>query len=214
MHLELPTGVVDIWRVDLDADADGPPVLSREESARADRFRDPRDGERWRRARTALRRLLADYLDMDPRELVIEAASRGKPFLGTPASDLRFSVSHAATAALLAFTRGTEVGVDFELRSRRIDALALARQAFGEANARALGDLPADRREEAFLRAWVRHEATVKCVGTGLGGSTPDAADVWLTDLDVSPDVVAALATTTGPCTIRCREYSVAAQSR
>jgi 4'-phosphopantetheinyl transferase len=206
--------VVDVWIVDLGADADDLSVLSAEEIARADRFRHPQDGERRRRARTALRRLLADYLGADPRELVIGTGRHGKPCLAERASDVRFNVSHAGAVALLAFARGAEVGVDVEVRSRSFEPLALARQAFGEAHARALRNLPADRRVEAFLHAWVRHEATVKCLGTGLGGSTPVGNDVWVTDLDVGSEAIAALAVQRGPRSIRRREYAVAAQSR
>jgi len=214
MREELPHGVVDVWSVDLGADAEDPHVLSPEENARAERFRDRQDGEHWRRARTALRRVLADYLDADPRMLVFDTASHGKPFLAGPESVPRFNVSHAGTIALLAFAREAEVGVDVEVRSRRFDALALARQAFGDAHARTLRDLPPERREEAFLKAWVRHEATVKCLGAGLGVPAPDARDVWVTDLEVAPEAVAALAATGGPRRIRRREYAVAAQSR
>lgn len=215
MPLELPACVVDVWTVDLGADVEDPCVLSPDERARAERFRDPQDGACWRHARTALRCLLGDYLDADPRELVIGTAGHGKPFLAEPAWSLRFNVSHAGTVALLAFAAGTEVGVDVEVRSRRFDAPALARQAFGEAYARTLLELPPDRREEAFLQMWVRHEATLKCVGAGLGArAAPDATDVWVTDLDVPREAVAALAARPGPCSIRRREYSVVAQSR
>lgn len=214
MSLELHAGMVDVWTVDLDLDTGDPSVLSPEEIARAERFRDPRDGDRWRRARTALRSLLADYAGVSPRALVLGTSTRGKPFLADPASHVRFNVSHAGAVALLAFARGAELGVDVESRSRRIDALALARHAFGEAYAEALQDLPADRRDDAFLRKWVRHEATVKCVGAGLGAHALDAAGVAVADLDIGPGVVAALATRPGIGSIRHREYAAAAQSR
>jgi 4'-phosphopantetheinyl transferase len=212
--LELSAGVVDVWTVDLGAEAGDSPALSPAEGARAERFRDPQDGTRWRRGRTALRCVLANYyLDADPRELVVGTASHGKPFLAEPGSSLRFNVSHSGNVGLLAFSRGVEVGIDIEVRSRRFDALALARQAFGEPYACTLAELPPDRREEAFLRRWVRHEATLKCLGAGLAAPAPDAKDVWLTDLDVSREAVAALAARRGPLSIRRREYAAAAQS-
>ena len=214
MPEKLPHRTVDVWTVDLELDTGDAAVLSMEEVARTERFRDPRDGERWRRARTALRSLLADYVDASPRALRLGTASRGKPFLADPASDIRFNVSHAGAVALVAFAREAEVGVDVEGRLRRFDALALAEHAFGEAYALALRELPADRRGDAFLQAWVRHEATVKCVGAGLGVSALDAAGVVVTDLDVGPDAVAALATRPGLRSIRHREYAAAAQSR
>jgi 4'-phosphopantetheinyl transferase len=206
--------MVDVWKVDLRLETGDPAVLSPEEIARGNRFRDPCDGERWRGARTALRRLLADYAGTDPRALVLGTTRRGKPFLADPATDVRFNVSHAGAVALLAFARGAEVGVDVEDRSRHFDAPSLARHAFGEAYAVALRQLPADCREDAFLQAWVRHEATVKCVGAGLAASTLDASGVVVTDLDVGADLVAALAARPGPCSIRYREYAAAGQSR
>jgi hypothetical protein len=46
-----------------------------------------------------------------------------------------------------------------------------------------------------------------------LAAPAPDAKDVWLTDLDVSREAVAALAARRGPLSIRRREYALAAQS-
>lgn len=210
VHVVLPHGVVDVWQVDLEAGVDIPVVLSPEEVARSERFRRPGDARRWRRGRSALRRLLSRYVDAAPRALVLETASHGKPFLARPASDVRFSVSHAGAVALLAFARGIEVGVDVELRGRGHDAVALARHAFGDERARKLECLPPERREEEFLRAWVRHEATVKCLGTGLGVPATGTADVWVTALDVAPDRLAALAAAREPFDVRLRALPTA----
>lgn len=205
MWAELTPGAVDVWQIDLEADENDPPVVSPEENARAERFRQPDDGRRSRRARSALRRLLAGYVGADPRALVLETARHGKPYLADPPSDVRFNVSHAGPIALVAFARGAEVGVDVELRERRVDAVTVARHTFGESCARRLAGLPPGRRHEAFLHAWVRHEATVKCLGSGLGSPPSEAADVWVTGLDVAPDMVAAVAARPGPCSIRLR---------
>lgn len=210
MRVELPYGVVDVWQLDLDAEAHDLHLLSAEEEARAERFRRPQDGRRWRRSRAALRSVLAGYVGADPRALALGTAAHGKPFLAEPASDVRFNLSHAGAAALVAFARGVEVGVDVELRARRVDPLAVARRALGEDDARALEALPLDRRQEGFLHAWVRHEATVKCVGTGLGASASNAAGVWVTGLEVGPEWVAAVAASQGPCQVRLRRLPAA----
>ena len=65
----------------------------------------------------------------------------------------------------------------------------------------------------AFARA-AEVGVDIKCLGAGLGVPAPDARDVWVTDLEVAPEAVAALAATGGPRRIRRREYAVAAQSR
>ena len=46
MRVELPYGVVDVWQLDLDAEAHDLHLLSAEEEARAERFRRPQDGRR------------------------------------------------------------------------------------------------------------------------------------------------------------------------
>ena len=87
--------------------------------------------------------------------------------------------------ALVAVAVHREVGVDVELVRSGLDEPALARLAFGEDAAAALAALGPDDRRSEFFRRWVRHEAAVKCRGTGLG-----AGPVDLTDLEVREVVV------------------------
>ena len=68
------------------------------------------------------------------------------------------------------------VGVDVEVPRRAIDEVALAARAFGPAEARRLEGLDPAVRAQEFLRAWVRHEAQLKCRGTGIGGAPAGAS--------------------------------------
>lgn len=127
---------------------------------------------------------------------------------GSRAVDLRFSVSHSARLALYAMTLGAEVGVDVELARRPLDEPALAARALGEVQARRLRALePAARRQE-FLRAWVAHEARVKCLGTGLAGAEEvrraDGARLWVAALEVGSQGAGAVAMRTEPRAVRC----------
>jgi phosphopantetheinyl transferase len=177
-------GVVDVWQADLARVEDGfGELLCAQELARAARILPERKRMLWARSRGVLRVLLGHYLDRDPRGLRFALGPHGKPALRQEAwakgTDLRFSLSHSGGLALIAVTAGREVGVDIECARERYTA--------------------------EFLRAWVAHEAVVKCRGVGLAtppaGPHPD--DPWTAELDVGPPTAAAVAVADGPCELR-----------
>jgi 4'-phosphopantetheinyl transferase len=204
-------GVVDIWRADLDADGDELETLLRaDERERARQIRSPRDRRRWTRSRGVLRALLARYLGGDPRALRFVSSEHGKPMLAgaEPETDLRFNLSHSGALALYAVTAGHSVGIDVEVPRRQIDELAVAERVLGHEQAGRLAALDPQTRARAFLRAWVAHEAAVKCRGLGLGVPLEGAAgDLWSTELDVGPPAAAAVAREGGRCRLRCWEW-------
>ena len=217
-------GIVDVWRADVTAVPDElQELLGSEETERAQRI--VRAGARtlWARSRGLLRALLGRYLEHDPRQLRFEVGAHGKPKLaydgpaahdgraphdgrtphdGPAGPDLRFNLSHSGPLVLIAVSARHEVGVDVEHARARGDAgadeLALAARLFGAAQARRLGELDRDRRAAELLRAWAMHEATLKCLGTGLAGTRAAAPDppqgLWRAALDVGPGAAAAVA--------------------
>ena len=198
------TDIVHIWRADLAAIGNGlEDLLCAAEFARAAQISPVRRRALWARSRGLLRALLARHLGADPRELRFVLGAHGKPALDPrcSASDLRFNLSHSGSLALVAVSRGREVGVDIE-------------------RARA-------RHTAEFLRAWVAREAAVKCDGGGLlassqgfrppgppeeclrrKGSSP-RADLWTAALDLGPRAVAAVAVEGGECRLDLREWRV-----
>jgi 4'-phosphopantetheinyl transferase len=209
----LDADTVDVWLVALDRAQPHNP-LSEQERERAARFARDDDGRRWAAARAALRLLLAAYLDADPHALRFLEGSHGKPALaldsGAAASSLHFNLSHSGEVALIAVALDREVGVDVEVPRRRVDHVALARRVLGEEEAERLAAL-ADphERERAFLRAWVRWEAVLKCRGTGIGGAEEPSTgpDPWVIQLNIAPPAAAALAVSGGPLTVRTRSW-------
>ncbi|HEY5815793.1 MAG TPA: hypothetical protein VIS95_05575 [Solirubrobacterales bacterium] len=129
----------------------------------------------WRAARAEwpssddlLRAVLAGYLDTDPTAVELRRGANGKPALADHSRGPRFNLSHSADLALIAVA-DREVGVDVE-RIR-------------------------PRRSTDFYEGWARHEATVKCLGTGLSGRKPiPEPAVAVRMLDVEVGFVAALA--------------------
>lgn len=212
----LDAGTVDVWLVALDR-ALPLDSLSEGERERAARFVRDEDGRRWAAARTALRLLLAGYAEADPHALRFKEGPHGKPALatdaGVAASGLRFNLSHSGEVALIAVALDREVGVDVELPRRAVDHVAIARRILSAEEAErlaALGD--PHERERAFLRAWVRWEAVLKCRGTGIGGAedAPTGPDPWVAELLILPPAAAALAVEHGPCAVRCWSWAPA----
>ncbi len=223
----LADGAVHVWRADLATVAeDLGELLCDEERARAQRMVDERDGELWRRSRGLLRALLGRYLQREPRSLRFAAGEHGKPALArnadeSPAArrrssaespsppELSFNMSHSGRLALYAFSEVGAVGVDVEVARRPIDEVAIAARALGAAEARRLQALdPATRRRE-FLRAWARHEAELKCLGVGIGGADGAIAGrrPWIAQLELGPDVAAAVAAERPARELRCWDW-------
>jgi 4'-phosphopantetheinyl transferase len=202
-HPELPDGAVHVWRADLAALREElTRLLSQDELERAERFPRPQDGRLWARGRGVLRMLLGGYLGRDPRKLTINADAHGKLALEDHLAPA-FNLSHSGEIAVFAFTMAGAVGVDVEVARRTRDTVALAARALGPGEAKRLQQLEPGERQQEFLRAWVRHEAAVKCRGTGLGAAAKAEANVWIAELEMGPGAAAALALETTPSELR-----------
>jgi 4'-phosphopantetheinyl transferase len=170
----LTSGAVHLWRASLDLAGSELDelyaTLDDDERARARRFRADADRNRFVAARGILRALVAGYLGVGARDLVIAYGRWGKPAVAGPrgAEWLRFNLSHSGSLAVIAFAAGREVGVDVEpLRTLDDTDLDVARL-FSSGERAALSALAGRSREEAFLACWTRKEAYVKARGEGL----------------------------------------------
>jgi 4'-phosphopantetheinyl transferase len=170
--ISLGTDDVHVWRARLvqppDELARLGAALAADERDRAARFRFDRDRNAYTAARGALRALIAGYLGCAPDAPVFGYRERGKPYLIAPPSDLQCNVSHSGGYALLAFTRGREIGVDVEQIRPLSDLLALARTSFSPSEYAVLCGLPAEHQLEAFFACWSRKEAFIKATGEGV----------------------------------------------
>lgn len=158
-------------------------VLSGEEHQRADRFYFQKDRERFVRARAGLKRLLAAYLDFDPKAITFEQGPHGKPRLIAELTrdhpPLAFNLSHAgdnamACVATQSSSKGLaaneitiqEVGIDIELRRPSQWSEGIARRYFTSAEAKAIE--AAEDLQQTFFDVWTRKEAVLKLLGSGL----------------------------------------------
>lgn len=167
-RLALSAERVDVVDVPLDPPADDLlALLDDDERGRASRFRFAGDRARFVAAHAMTRIAIGRATGCPPDALRFTAGPFGKPRLAESAIDVRFNLSHAGDRALLALTRGREVGIDIE-EHRPLDVLDLAARFFAVDEIHALEALPASEREEAFYRCWTRKEAFIKALGLGL----------------------------------------------
>jgi len=163
-----------VWRLDLGVGPEALAVhracLSRDELARAARFRRAEDAARYVAARGALRRVLGDALGRPPAALAFAVGPYGKPRLAPPddRADLAFNVAHCEGVALIALARGAEIGVDVERIRPGVEVDRLAARLFSSAERRQLAALPPEAAYEAFFALWAAKEAVVKALGRGL----------------------------------------------
>jgi 4'-phosphopantetheinyl transferase len=182
----LTTEEVHVWRIALEVHdlllARLREYLADDERQRADRFHFEKDRRHFIAARGALRVLLSGYLACRPEEVRFAYSHYGKPRLAHEdnGTDLRFNLTHSHGLALLATTRGQDIGIDVErLRDMERDGEPLADRFFSPREAATLRSLPPELRREAFFHCWTRKEAYIKANGKGL--SLPlDQFDVTL----------------------------------
>jgi 4'-phosphopantetheinyl transferase len=198
---------VHIWRAALDeAGWPGAEQLPPPERERAASFLREQACHRWVAARWTLRRVLESYLEEPAASIELALGENGKPRLRS-GDRIEFNLSHSGGLALVAVTEGREVGVDVELIEAERDLVALAKRALPREDAAAVHAASDIERPAVFYAAWTRHEARVKCLGTGLGASanlqlTPSevenrrlaSAEVAAENVDVGPQYAAAVA--------------------
>lgn len=194
---------VHIWRAALDeAGWPGAEQLPASERARAALFLREEAARRWVAARWALRRVLEGYLGEPAASIELELGGNGKPRLHG-GDGIEFNLSHSGGLVLVAVAEGREVGVDVELIEPERDLVALAERALPRKDAAAVRAAAEAERPALFYAAWTRHEARLKCFGTGVGAaaslrsSTSEVSDRRLAvveNVDVGPRYAAAVA--------------------
>jgi 4'-phosphopantetheinyl transferase len=162
-----------VWSADLDAPEFVPAVVSElatdEERQRASRFHNVRDARRFLARRCCVRQLVASFLDIDPKELLIMRIPGSKPIVDTPGltRPARFSTSTSENQLVVAVSSECELGIDVEHLRPFPDWELIATQFFAASET----DFLRSGRETAtteFLRLWTAKEAVLKAVGVGV----------------------------------------------
>jgi len=145
-------------------------TLAADERARAGRFYFDRDRAHFIVARGVLRAILGGYMNRTPESLSFCYGPHGKPALAgeSDGETIRFNLSHCHGAALYAFTRSREVGVDIERIRDDLAVAEIADRFFSRREVAMLRMLPTEQQHCAFFRCWTRKEAYIKARGEGL----------------------------------------------
>lgn len=167
---------VHLWRANLNLSTatieELATILSTDEIARADRFRFAKDRNRFIAARSILRQLLANYLQISPNKLQFEYSDRGKPSI--PNNSLQFNVSHSHEYAFYGFIYNHAIGVDLEYLRAMEDAVKIAERFFSPREFQCISRHPQAQQQQIFFKFWTAKEAYLKAIGTGLSGSIAD----------------------------------------
>jgi 4'-phosphopantetheinyl transferase len=165
---------VHVWSIRLTASshqiAGNTALLDATERNRADRFRFERHRSWFIVAHAQVRVILGSYLSVAPADLVFFLGSRGKPALvgHSTGRDVTFNLSHANDLALLAVSRGRELGIDVE-RIHSLDNMdQIVERYFCSTECQYIRTRPPHRRAALFFTYWTRKEALLKATGDGL----------------------------------------------
>ena len=166
MALDWLSHSVHVWKVPLSnaASAEDWRTLSEYECRRADRLVCPVQRAQWVQAKAWWRRILGHYLGRPPESIRVSVSAFGAPRVLPFISQ---SLSHTRSAAAIAVTEKSPIGIDIE-RIRNLPLASLIDAALTEAEARLVEKMPHDEKSQRFLRLWTRKEAWVKALGLGL----------------------------------------------
>ncbi len=159
--------VIDIWLFELEAKDEDWAILTPDEAQAVRRIVVDEKRDRKASARAHLRRILARYVGIRPRDVRFAYGEHGKPTLAER-DEPRFNLSDSELKGLAAVSWGARIGVDIEFAREGRSFTDIADRFFAQAESAALRALPSDDHRVAFYRAWTRKEAYLKAWGTGL----------------------------------------------
>lgn len=170
--LDWRPGQVTVFRLPLTGSPLAPlasAVLTEPELARAGRYRQATDQQRFLIARTALRLLLGRLTQQPAAAVQLAASATHKPYVvGWPA--LHFSLAHTREWVLLALA-GSAVGIDVEEINPSFEFAEVLQVSFNPHDSAAIISAPDPAR--LFYQAWTRKEALVKATGQGIDDNFP-----------------------------------------
>jgi 4'-phosphopantetheinyl transferase len=164
---------VHIWRISLDRPQielqDLRKTLSEDEIARAERFYFEEHRQNFIAGRGILRKILSQYLNIQPQQVQFSYEAKGKPVLADKfcMSKISFNLSHSQGLALCAISCVRSIGVDLEYM-RPMEVEALSERFFSVREHEFICSLPPEERQEIFFRYWTCKEAYLKATGVGL----------------------------------------------
>ncbi len=172
--LEIDKSHVHIWRSNLEQSElrfqKLSQTLSKQERVRAERYRFEEDKNHFIAGRGILRTILGYYLDVNPGRIEFRYGVFGKPHLTEKfcKDGIQFNLAHSHKLVLYAFTKNRKIGIDLEYFRNIQNFKCMVASFFSEREKKILKALPESQQQEAFFNGWVRKEAYLKAIGSGL----------------------------------------------
>jgi 4'-phosphopantetheinyl transferase len=180
-------------------------ILSPDERERASRFLREKSRLEFIVSRGLLRKILAQYTNLETSDLIFIYSENGKPSLAPQLRrSLFFNVSHSAGLVLFAFSAQCEVGIDVEQIRPISEADEIAERFFSHEEALKI-KAETERKSEIFYQLWTRKEAFLKCSGTGIAHGLHQRMamnETLICDFVPEENYIAALAVARGPVKI------------
>lgn len=142
-------------------------TLNLKERKKADQYLLPKDRIRFIVCRGLLRKLLGNFLRVDPAQVQFRYSACGKPELvSIPGEEMiHFNLSYSHNLVVFVFTLNNPIGVDIEHVQEIPERDRIAQKFFSESENDIFHSLPEYQRTETFYKCWTRKEAFIKAVG-------------------------------------------------
>lgn len=141
-------------------------VLSLDELTKANRFKFNKHRSNYITSRYYLRKLISNYTDLRPDEIIFEYTDKDKPFLKI--EKIKFNLAHSGNRCVFAFIKNHELGIDIEHKREIPDAREICHRFFSKKEIEDLNKVSDENVSDTFLLCWTRKEAFIKAVGDGL----------------------------------------------
>lgn len=159
---------IDVWRITtyqrLPIISELLAILPQDELARANRFFQQKDRDRFIVSRWALRNIIAKYIGMPPADIVFEAGKNKKPHVKSDSVNLHYNLSHSGGHILLAVA-GSVLGADIEFINNDFKYSEVLADNFSANEIRYINEA---EHTDRFFRLWTRKEAITKATAQGL----------------------------------------------
>ena len=156
---------VHVWRYMHKYTESNPGLLDQVELTRANNYVFQKDRNRFITDRVNLKKILSQYMGVDPRDVRFSYNDYGKPYLLN--SGIRFNLSHSGDMSVYAVSR-SEIGVDIE-KTRDLPYIdEIANFYFTEEEAKLVKTLKGSQKSMSFFKIWTKKEAVTKMLGLGL----------------------------------------------
>ena len=142
-------------------------LLTDDERQKIAGFRFPADRHRSLISRVLVRTTLSQYANVPVTRWRFRRNDHDRPEIASPASELRFNLSHTRGLVTCLVSRGREVGVDVEALDRKGRWLELADRFFAVREAEALRRIAEPDRLQRFLEYWTLKESTSRHAVSG-----------------------------------------------